>query len=326
MSRISVIIPVYNSEKYLELCLESIISQTYKDLEIICIDDGSGDNSPKILDKYAQKDNRILVEKFENNKGVSAARNCGLNRATGEYIYFVDSDDWLEENYLEDILKTLIDTDSDIVINRNVISYQNGKFYPYNFQQGQLKIPDNTYLDLHKEAHNVFCGPCCKLYRRKFINDYNIRFPDGYIYEDMFFHFAVFAYAKKIYFYNGKKYFYRDTENSITTNIKQDSDKIIGVFELIYDFYKERNLLDKNIKIYYTMPFFHIQNEETYLAFKKYFTKAGEYILNSEIFNEMDKFFCKNILESGDYKDYILKYSPNVAISYIRRNKCTVLT
>ena len=90
---------------------------------------------------------------------------------------------------------------------------------------------------------------------------------------------------------------------------------------MIYDFYKERNLLDKNIKIYYTMPFFNVQNEETYIAFKNYFKKAGEYILNNEIFNDMDKFFCKNILETKDYKDYISKYSPNVAISYIRRKK-----
>ena len=159
------------------------------------------------------------------------------------------------------------------------------------------------------------------MYKHKFIKENNLKFPQGYVYEDIFFHYAAFAYAKNVYFYNGEKYFYRKTENSITTTIKQDSDKIIKIFGLIYDFYKGRNLLDKNIKIFYTLPFFNVQNEDTYTAFKSYFSKAGEYILNNEIFNDMDKFFCKIILDSENYKDYLSKYSPNVAISYIRRKK-----
>ena len=321
MSKISVIIPVYNTGKYLGQCLGSVINQTFKDLEIICVDDGSSDNSADILQKYAQKDSRIVVKNFEKNKGVSAARNCGLDAAAGEYICFIDSDDWIEENQIETMSDTITKTASDLVINTNMISYQNDTYYPYKFQPGQLEIPDNSYIDIKKDAHNIFCGPCNKLYSRKLIKDNNLKFPEEHIYEDMFFHFAVFAYAEKIYFYNGSKYFYRNTENSITTGMKNDSDKIIKIFGLIYDFYKERKLLDKDIKIYYTMPFFNVQNEETYIAFKNYFEKAGEYILNNENFNEMDKFFCKNILETKDYKDYISKYSPNVAISFIRRKK-----
>lgn len=321
MKKISVIIPVYNTAKYLEQCLESVINQTYGKLEIICVDDCSNDNSYNVISKYAQKDNRIIAKKFDENKGVSAARNYGLSLAGGDYIYFLDSDDWIENNYLENLISKAIEEKADIVINRNLISYKNETYYPYNFQKGQLDIPDNTYINPQEQAHNVFCGPCAKLYRHDLIKENVIKFPEGFIYEDMFFHYAVFAYAKNIYFYCGSEYYYRDTENSITSKIKCDSDKIIKVFELIYDFYKERNLLDKNIKIYYTMPFFNIQNEETYIAFKNYFTKAGEYILNNEIFNDMDKFLCKNIIGTDNYEDYISKFSPNVAISYIRRKK-----
>ncbi len=91
--------------------------------------------------------------------------------------------------------------------------------------------------------------------------------------------------------------------------------------ELIYDFYKQNNLLDKKIKIYNTRPAFNISDEKTYNAFKKYFNKAGEYILKSDLYNDMDKFVCKNILETTSYNDYIGKFPANVAISYIRRKK-----
>lgn len=100
MSKVTIIIPVYNVEKYLEKCLNSVICQTLKDIEIICVNDGSTDNSQQILKEYAQKDERIkIVDK--KNGGLSSARNAGLDAATGEYCYFLDSDDWIELNTLE---------------------------------------------------------------------------------------------------------------------------------------------------------------------------------------------------------------------------------
>lgn len=101
---VSVIVPVYNVERYLKKCIESIINQTYKNLEIFLVDDGSTDNSGKICDEYAKKDNRINVIHKEN-KGVSSARNAGINEAKGEWIAFIDADDWIEENYIEELLK-----------------------------------------------------------------------------------------------------------------------------------------------------------------------------------------------------------------------------
>lgn len=101
---VSVIVPVYNVERYLKKCIESIINQTYKNLEIFLVDDGSTDNSGKICDRYAKKDNRINVIHKEN-KGVSSARNAGINEAKGEWIAFIDADDWIEENYIEELLK-----------------------------------------------------------------------------------------------------------------------------------------------------------------------------------------------------------------------------
>lgn len=321
MVKISVIIPVYNVEKYLSQCLDSVINQTFKDIEIICVNDGSSDNSLEILKDYAQRDDRIIIKNFEENKGVSAARNWALNIAKGEYIYFIDSDDWIEKNYLEVMFKTIEQTGADIIMNRNMLSCQNGEIFPSVFQSGQNKIKDNTFIDIHKETHNISFGPCAKLHRTSLLKNNNITFPVGYVYEDMFFHLVTFAYSKKIYFFKGPEYYYRKTEGSITSKMKQDSDKIINILGFIYDYYKEHNLLGLGIKIYYTMPLFTIQNEKTYNAFKSYFLRAGDYILNSDIYNDMDKFLCKNILETKDYNDYISKFSANVAISYLRRKK-----
>ncbi len=319
MCKISVIIPVYNVGKYISKCLDSVVTQTFRDIEIICINDASDDKSLNIIQEYAQKDERIKYKSFEEHKGVSAARNCGIDMSNGEYIYFLDSDDWIENDYLEVMLRTIEKTGAQIVMNKNILSYIDGKCYPYNFQQSQLKISENSWIYVEKEAQNVFCTVFSKLFNSNLIKKHGIRFPEGYVYEDMFFHYVTFAYAEKIYFFNGSSYYYRKTENSITSNINSDGDKIIEVFGLVYDYYKEHNWLDRGIKIYCTMPIFNIKDEKTYTSFKNYFFKTGEYILSDKIYNDMDKFFCKNILATKNYQDYISQFAANVAISYIRR-------
>ena len=112
---ISVIVPIYNVEQYLEKCIESIISQTYKNLQIILIDDGSNDKSGKICNKYAEKDKRVVVIHKEN-AGVSEARNTGLDNAKGEWITFVDADDWIEEEYCQRLYNLVIETNSDVAL------------------------------------------------------------------------------------------------------------------------------------------------------------------------------------------------------------------
>lgn len=144
---ISIIIPVYNVQNYIETCLNSVINQTYKNLEIILVDDGSPDNSGKICDEYAKKDNRIKVIHKENG-GVSESRNVGLELARGTYITFVDSDDWIEDDYIEVLLKTLLDKQADCVIcgyNRvyeNEIERinNNGKITVYNTRDYLIRL------------------------------------------------------------------------------------------------------------------------------------------------------------------------------------------
>ena len=124
---ISVIVPIYNVEKYLDRCVGSIINQTYKNLEIILVDDGSPDNCPQMCDDYAKKDSRIKVVHKENG-GLSDARNAGMKVATGEYVSFIDSDDYISLDFYETLLETIVDNDSDIVECSVVKFYEDNSF------------------------------------------------------------------------------------------------------------------------------------------------------------------------------------------------------
>lgn len=123
-SKISIIIPIYNAEKYLEKCLDSIVKQTYKNIEIICVNDGSKDNSINILSRYNKMDNRIVLINKENN-GLSSARNIGLASATGEFVMFVDSDDWIDIDTCEKCLKIMNKYSVDVVMFSYVREYEN---------------------------------------------------------------------------------------------------------------------------------------------------------------------------------------------------------
>ena len=131
MIKLSVIVPVYNVELYLRECLDSIINQTLKDIEIICIDDCSSDNSYGILEEYSKKDNRIIIFRNQENMSAGPSRNIGIRVSQGEYITFVDSDDFLDKNYYELLYNTAKEYDSDIVNTSNILRYNNGEISYY---------------------------------------------------------------------------------------------------------------------------------------------------------------------------------------------------
>ena len=196
-NKVSVIIPVYKVEKYLEKCIDSVINQSYSNLEIILVDDGSPDNCGKICDKYAKKDNRIRVI-HKTNGGLSDARNNGIKIATGNYIAFIDSDDYVTEDYIEYLLKLIIDNNSDISIvmpyevDENYIVkkiFKREKIYNYNSNDA-LK----TML-YQKKFETSAWG---KLFKKNVVN--GIYFPTGKIYEDIGTIYKYILRAKKITF------------------------------------------------------------------------------------------------------------------------------
>lgn len=212
---ISVIVPVYNAEKYLSKCIKSIINQTYKNLEIILVDDGSTDSSPKICDEFADKDERIKVI-HKANGGVSSARNAGLNCFNGEYVTFIDSDDYIESNMFELIAEAIKGKDVDLVFIREKSVNLEGKTIYINGDSPSGKI---LYFDREKAEERIIKmqinGMCDKTYKRSLIE--NIRVLEGKKHgEDLLFNIQVLERVKTVALVDEILYSYVSNEDSIT--------------------------------------------------------------------------------------------------------------
>lgn len=203
--KVSVIVPIYNVEKYLEQCIESILSQTHKNLEIILVDDGAEDRSGFIADEAAIKDNRIKVI-HQMNAGVSCARNAGLDAATGDYICFVDGDDYVMSDYVMYLLELVFEKKADISITTDMFS---------NFEQTQSKDLDISVLFAKKAAEQMLCyyfpiGVYCKMFKRTFLEKNKVRFfTDIFIGEGFNFNMMALQRANQIVVGHRKVYFYR---------------------------------------------------------------------------------------------------------------------
>ena len=216
--KITVIVPVYNVEHYLDKCLDSLINQTYKNLEIIVINDGSTDNSGTICQEYAQKDNRIIYIEKENG-GQSEARNMGLDRMTGSYVTFVDSDDWVEPNYVEILYKKLLEYCADIAIG-NYYSYneQEGIFYFHIFGDSYYeKVYDNVSIfeNLYESQEMksfALISIFGKLYKADLVK--HLRFDIGKLGEDGYLNQKIYLLAEKTIYLNKGLYAYRQREGS----------------------------------------------------------------------------------------------------------------
>ena len=235
--KISIIVPIYNAEKKLHRCIESILNQSYKNLEIILVNDGSSDNSINICEKYKIKDNRIIIIDKEN-AGVSVARNSGLNIATGKYIQFVDSDDYINPDMCEKLIKTINKNNADVVVcGYNKIT--NGKieskfikettvFEMYNFK--------NTFNEIFKGA--LFNVPWNKLYKREKINNYFKE--DLSIGEDLLFNLNYFSNCNKIEIIEKCLYCYDvSQQESLTSKYNENLLEIeVMLFQEVQTFYK----------------------------------------------------------------------------------------
>lgn len=212
--KVSVIVPIYNTEKYIEECIQSICNQTYNNLEIILVDDGTKDSAGKIADKYAAIDSRITVI-HKQNQGVSAARNSGLDIATGDYICFADSDDYLMPDYVEYLLGLAIDNNVEIALTTQTFT----NFY------GQQVDKVNVYMCSAEQAtidillYKMPIGVYCKIFKRSFLVENKIRFVDDiFIGEGFNFNTAAFQRAEKVCISNRRIYYYRrDNPVSATT-------------------------------------------------------------------------------------------------------------
>jgi len=210
---ISVIVPVYNVDKYLEGCINSILSQTYSHFELLLINDGSFDYSYKICKTYEQKDKRIKVF-VQENKGLSAARNLGIVHAQGVYITFVDSDDYVDAKYLENLYYSMIQNNLDLVVSC-YYSYEEktNLLYYYHVEKDSFSLVKNTEALNYVFIDHNFRSIWAKMFRKELFN--HIRFPVDKFYEDFFIFSNIIVQAKRIGYLKQNLYCYRIRENSI---------------------------------------------------------------------------------------------------------------
>jgi len=215
--KVSVVVPVYNVEKYLAKCIESILEQTYTNWELILVNDGSSDNSGKIADEYAGRDSRIKVI-HQKNSGVSTARNAGIEIAEGDYVCFADSDDYLMPEYIDYLLKLALKYDADISLTTEMFTnYYENQIADDKFE---LYSPEKAFIEIL--CYNLPIGVYCKLFKRSFLGN-TIRFKkEIFIGEGLNFNTYAFQRANKIAVGHKRIYYYRrDNTESATTKFSE---------------------------------------------------------------------------------------------------------
>lgn len=235
MPKVSVIVPIYNVEKYLEKCINSLLSQTLEDIQIILVNDGSKDNSGNIAKEYEKnnKDRVIYVEK--ENGGLSDARNYGLKYATGDFIAFLDSDDYIEKNAYEEMYNKAIEENADYVECDFIWEFPNkirvDKQYPYKNKKEMLSF-------VRVVAWN-------KLIKRQLITDNNLEFPKGLRYEDVEFTYKLIPFVNKFAYVDKPFIHYVQREGSIANVQNERTAEIFTVLDNVIEFYKKNNIYEE---------------------------------------------------------------------------------
>lgn len=211
--KVSIIIPIYNVEPYLERCLNSVLAQTWTEWECILINDGSKDNSPAIARKYVEKDNRFVLISQEN-RGLSAARNRGIRKSSGMYICFLDSDDFLAPNFLERMLKCIVSNQADVTVCR-YIRFGEQDIPQKNNRNGMEEIlsPLQAVKKVLVARERYMITAWGKIYKRELFDD--IEYPEGKVHEDEFVTYKIYAKCQKIVTISDKLYYYFVRGNSI---------------------------------------------------------------------------------------------------------------
>lgn len=250
--RITIIVPVYNVENYLKKCVDSIINQTYRNLEIVLVDDGSPDCCPEICDNFAKKDSRIKVIHKENG-GLSSARNAGLRVAAGEYILFVDSDDWIHPETCEKLLVCAQETQCDIVHASYVRVIGNIETLVRNdslLQHAVLSGKDFLVDAIRKESMSM--SACCGLYKKDIIINNALFFEEGLLHEDELWTPQMYLAAEKVTYLEFAFYYYRENPQSITNARNRElharrARDILLICDKLYPLYQNQQNEDRKI-------------------------------------------------------------------------------
>lgn len=299
---ISVIIPVYNVEDYLHVCLNSVLKQTYQNFEIICIEDASTDSSLEILEYFAQKDSRIKILRNDSNQGPGYSRNKGLDVAQGEYISFLDGDDWFGLDAFEILIKKIEEDNLDVLLFKNIVYYDEPRefgFEEYYDMEFMNKFEDQVFNHWNLDKTKLFDisnAPWNKFYSKSFLDDKNIRFPnENLIHEDNPFFYKVITSADKISIIDKYLHNRRRRQDSIMTLTNERLFDNIDIAYTILDLFFE----DKELYEYYKKEVL------TYIfavIFKGKYNKIDDE-LKEKFFKKVQEAFEVYIEKYGLYKD-----------------------
>ena len=313
---ISVVIPVYNTGRYLGRCLDSVVGQTYRDLEILCINDCSSDGSEAILRRYQDSDPRVRVISLTENHGVAFARNLGIDKARGDYIYFMDSDDWLDPDYLEEMYRHAVSTGQDVVVNRNW-------YYEYDDHAGRVASRSNKdFPDVEGDA--VFLSPVlvqtsfypvvwARLYRLGYLKDNGIRSPlvkCGV--DDNYFTSLAEILQPRSYVFSGSFYHYYQRPGSLS----RQNDLIWNytlTFKELLEALRKRGIPPSAAKRFYVLYQFRIENAELFDNLKSYFSEAEADVLEAPwIYRYFDFYAMEMVLSCTDFLSYRRRFPDGV--------------
>lgn len=249
---ISVIVPIYKVEKYITKCIDSIVNQTYKNIEIILVDDGSPDNCGHICDEYAKKDSRIMVI-HKQNGGLSSARNAGLDVAKGQYICFIDSDDYMDEKYIEIMAKNIEQVDI-VACDFKYVYEVNGNYSDSCLNvENEILEKEKVMLGLFDKKHYLILTVAWNKLYKKTIFD-NLRYTEGIIHEDEDIAYKILDKCNKIKVIKDKLYYYLQRESSIMGSINVEKRLVmIDIYKRRTDFFVKKGYSKKIIDLaYYT--------------------------------------------------------------------------
>lgn len=310
---VSIVVPVYNVEKYLKKCIDSILNQTYKNLEIILVDDGSTDNSGKICDDYSSSDERIKVI-HKQNGGLSDARNLGIDNSTGKYITFIDSDDYITNNYIEYLVTILEKNNADISICDYKIVHNEFGFIDKSKEIINIYTYEECIMKLLYGTHKLISA-CGKLYKKNLFK--LIRYPKNQLFEDINTTYKTYFESKNIVVSNLKMYMYLVRNDSITTSKfnTRNFDQIRATDEMCSDIIKKYPSMINGInrrKLYSRISVLCKMINANYEGLEKnmildYIIKNGNIVLNDKNISFRDRFSIKMILHNEKMFEKIWK-------------------
>lgn len=316
---VSVIIPVYNSESYLGRCLESVLGQSFRDVEIICVDDGSTDDSVAKIRAWMNDDRRIKLIRHEKNKGVGETRNTGIKAAEGKWIYFMDSDDWIDRDYIEVMHKEAESSGLDVIVNANYYCEyaSTGKRV-----KGKVPVFENHEVSLCLPSHvvqNMFLPVVwLRLYRRDFLLNNAILFPRGLQFsEDAFFTSLAAAYLSNEYVFKGPYYHYQKREGSLS-NIPNSGYLSIIAFRTLYHELQKRRLSHEGLRLFYSGPIL-LDSAEKFCQVKEFLMEIEQEVNNHrELYPQFDLYLLNLLASCPNYEEFLKNYCPNIMLNFVK--------